>query len=380
MCNASGDTGPHIVAKVPDSLILSNQMADKPHNKLNNASVKPQTGVPMSDDDIEIFKRFRALFLPDARITAQETYAKWLFGLTTTIAALGTGLSNTAFSKLSVTGSVFYAVGILSAGIGLGLAAWALSEELEDANWQSRADMQPKLVALMVKKRGILRGATGCLTASLVFAAIGPLATAIQFRPSSQESGVTSRISARTIEAGISVVGLRPGTLAKLEIYSTTPPTNGKRELIAVFVQVADDAGKISYKAPEFKLSSAEQSLQLTLTYNGEQKDEQTYTIPQETLVPDAISLSCDKPSGTTVTCHLVGKNLKSIDQLKLTPKTGNPISSNKFETDKSDDTKATATFAASDFSGLKRDQKYGVVLVSAEKDNKTSVEFSPAP
>lgn len=362
------------------SLLVANQMPDKPHHKLNDASHKLETGVSMSDDDVEIFKRFRAMFLPDARITAQETYAKWLFGLTTTIAALGTGLSNTAFSKLSVLGSWFYAIGIVAAGIGLGLAAWALSEELEDANWQSRAAMQPKLVDLMKKKRTILRWATGCLAASLVLAAIGPLATAIQSRPSSQESGITARISARTIEAGISVAGLRPGTPAKLEMYSTTPLTKGKRELIAVFVQDADDAGKISYKAPEFKLSSAEQSLQLTLTYNGEQKDEQTYTIPQETLVPDATSLSCDKPSGTTVTCHLVGKNLKSIDQLKLTPKTGNPISSTKCEADKSDDTKATATFAASDFSGLKHDQKYGVVLVSAEKVNKTSVEFSPAP
>src|SRR5258708_19655179 len=109
-------------------------MAEKSHNRLNSASDKPEKGVEMSPDDIEIFKRFRALFLPDARITAQETYAKWLFGLTTTIAALGTGLSNTAFSKLSVTGSVFYAVGILSAGIGLGLAPWPLSEHLKTAN------------------------------------------------------------------------------------------------------------------------------------------------------------------------------------------------------------------------------------------------------
>lgn len=355
-------------------------MPEKPHGKSDNVSDKSEIGVPISPDEVEIFKRFRAQFLPDARISAQETYAKWLFGLTATIAALGTGLSNTSFSKLSVSGSWCYAIGILAAGVGLGLASWALSEELENANWQSSAAMIPMLLALMRKKRNILRAATVCLAASLVLAAVGPLATAIQSQPSSQKSGITARISARNIEAGISVVGLTPGTPAEMKIYSTTPPTNGKRELLAVFVQVADDAGKISYKAPEFKLSSAEQSLQLTLTYNGEQKDERTYTIPQETTVPDAISLSCDKPSGTTVSCHLVGKNLKSIDQLKLVPKTGNPISSTKFETDKSDDTKATATFAASDFSGLKHDQKYGVVLVSAEKVNKTSVEFSPSP
>jgi hypothetical protein len=337
------------------------------------------TGSASSQDEVEIFKRYRALFLPDARISAQETYAKWLFGLTTTVAALGTGFSNTAFSKLTISGSFIYAIGVVAAGAGLAFSAWAISEELEDANWQSKQDMEPKLVTLMHKKRDILRWATIFLGASFLLAAIAPLVTAIQSRPVSQQSGITARISARTIEAGISVVGLRPGTPAKLEIFSTTPPTNGKREFIAVFVQVSDDAGKISYKAPEFKLSSAEQSLQLTLTYNGEHKDEQTYTIPQETQVPDAISLSCDKPSGATVTCHLVGKNLKSIDQLKLAPKTGNPISSTKFEMDKSDETKATVTFTASDLSGLKHDQKYGVVLVSAEKVNKTSVEFSPA-
>src|SRR5208282_996788 len=107
---------------------------------------------------------------PDARISGQETYAKWLFGLTTTIAALGTGFSHTAFSKLSGWGDFFYAMAVFSAGLGLALAAWALSEELKDANWESTKAMTPKLVKLMHKKKKILRGATICLFASFIAA------------------------------------------------------------------------------------------------------------------------------------------------------------------------------------------------------------------
>src|ERR1700741_1978251 len=93
----------------------------------------------------------------------------------------------------------------------------------------------------------------------------------------------------------------------------------------------------------------------------------------------DAASLTCDKPSGATVTCNLVGKNLKSVTQIKLAPASGSSIASSKIEPNATDDTKATVTFSATDFSSLKSDQKYGVVLVSGGKDIKTSVEFTPS-
>lgn len=96
------------------------------------------------------------------------------------------------------------------------------------------------------------------------------------------------------------------------------------------------------------------------------------------TTTPDATSLSCDKPTGTTVACHLVGKNLKSVTQLKLEPSAGNPIASTKFEPDVTDETKGTATFGKTDFAGLKPGEKYTLVLVSGGKDIKSSAEFTP--
>lgn len=94
---------------------------------------------------------------------------------------------------------------------------------------------------------------------------------------------------------------------------------------------------------------------------------------------PDATSLNCDSPAGATVTCHLVGKSLKTVTQLKLEPASGSATSSSKFDPDASDDTKGTVTFSATDFAKLKSDQKYRIVLVAGGKDIKTSVDFSPA-
>ncbi len=91
-------------------------MATNPPGNPQNPPNGPIVGKPMSADDVEILKRFRGSFFPDARIASQETYAKWLFGLITTITALGTGFSNTAFSKLSGLGIFFYSCAVLVAG------------------------------------------------------------------------------------------------------------------------------------------------------------------------------------------------------------------------------------------------------------------------
>ena len=76
-------------------------MGVNPPPKPVNPEPQAIMGEVVPPDEVETLKRFRLSFFPDARIASQETYAKWLFGLTTTIAALGTGFSNAAFSKLS---------------------------------------------------------------------------------------------------------------------------------------------------------------------------------------------------------------------------------------------------------------------------------------
>jgi hypothetical protein len=188
-------------------------------NNPQNTGPAPIIGDPMSEDDVERLKEFRSSFLPDARITAQETYAKWLFGLTTTIAALGSGFSNSAFAKLSALGVLLYSLAVIVAGIGLVFSVWTLSEEVKDANWNDFETMNDKLTQLMHRKKSLLRGATGFFSASLVLAGASPFVTAIDRRPATPFRGIVMNISGRSVEPGISLTGLRPGATARLEIY-----------------------------------------------------------------------------------------------------------------------------------------------------------------
>jgi hypothetical protein len=241
----------------------------------------PIVGDAISEDDVERLKQFRGSFLPDSRITAQETYAKWLFGLTTTIAALGSGFSNSAFAKLSNLGVYLYSLAVIAAGIGVLFSVWTLSEEVKDANWNDFETMNDKLTQLMHQKKKLLRWATIFFSASLILAGASPFVTAVERRPATPSHGIVMNISGRSLEPGILLTGLRPGATARLEIYKIA---SSKTELAATFLEVADDLGKIEFKGTKFDATSEQQQLKAKLTYTrgGEnQSEEEEFTIPQ---------------------------------------------------------------------------------------------------
>jgi len=239
-------------------------------------------GGPASPDQVEILKRFREKFLPDARLEAQDTFAKWLFGLTTTVAALGTGLSNAAFSKLSSWGVLTYSLAVLAAGAGLACAVVVLGVELPDANWQSLEAMITEFKKPLRAKKIWLIWATISFGMSLTLAATAVFLTAMQRRPSENPSGISARLSDRKLEPAISLSGLRPGAPAELQAFEEV---GGKTILIGVFRQIADDTGQITYKAAEFKIPSEAQGLKLMLAYDrGERRvtEEREFAFPAE--------------------------------------------------------------------------------------------------
>jgi hypothetical protein len=107
---------------------------------------------------------------------------------------------------------------------------------------------------------------------------------------------------------------------------------------------------------------------------------------PSSVIAADASSLTCDDiPKGTgtdaTISCQLAGKNTQLVKQLKLIPTGGGMPStaSIKFEPDGTDHSKATVTFRASDFAGLKEGSKYSINLVTQDNvEVKTTATFSP--
>ncbi len=245
-----------------------------------------EEGDRVSADQLEQLKRFREKYFPDVRVEAQDTYAKWLFALTTTVAALGSGFSNAAFAKLSSWGVLTYSVAVLAAGCGLMFAVSALSAEWPDANWASLDGMIAGFKTLLIKKRRRLTGATLCLGLSLILAAGAGLATSIQRQPSEEPSGIGVQFAERKLGPSITLSGLSPGAPAELQVFEKS---SGKTILIGVFRQIADDDGQISYKGPELKISSEAEGLKLMLTYERRGKavsDLTEFNFPAEPASP----------------------------------------------------------------------------------------------
>jgi hypothetical protein len=118
---------------------------------------------------------------------------------------------------------------------------------------------------------------------------------------------------------------------------------------------------------------------------NGTETETSAIFTPKPSA-PNAISLSCNAPTGTnanaTVDCQLQGNSLQLVTGVKLTSTVGSTttsIGSTKFASDPKDQSKATVTFAASDFENLKVGHSYKVSLVTktgAEVKNPAS--YSP--
>jgi hypothetical protein len=256
-------------------------MATNPPNDVPGGS-GPQVNVGnvVPPDAVEQFKRFREKFLPDTRIEAQDTFAKWLFGLTTTVAAVGTGFSNAAFTKLSSGGVLIYALAVLAAGLGLMFAVFALSVELPNANWQSLDDMIVAFRKPLRSKKWLLILATFCLGTSLTLAAFAVYSTARERDPAEHPSGLSIHWAERKLEPAISLEGLRPGAPGELQVFEEEP---NRATLIGVYRQIADGNGQISYKGPELKIPSEAQGLKLELTYD---RGDLTLTEKKEYLFP----------------------------------------------------------------------------------------------
>jgi hypothetical protein len=262
-------------------------MAANPPNNVPGGNVPPvNVGEEMPPDEVERLKRFREKLLPDTRIEAQDTFAKWLFGLTTTVAAVGTGFSNAAFTKLSSGGVLIYALAVLAAGLGLMFAVFALSVELPSANWQSLDGMIVAFRKPLRYKKWLLILATFCLGTSLTLAAFAVYTTARERGLAEHPSGLGIHWSERKLEPSISLEGLRPGAPGELQVFEEEP---NKATLIGVYRQIADGNGQISYKAPELKIPPEAQGLKLELTYDRGDvtlTEKKEYSFPPEHSVP----------------------------------------------------------------------------------------------
>jgi hypothetical protein len=254
----SGKTGPERSAATPAT----------------NGAIR---GTPLSADDVTLLGRFREKFLPDTRIAASDAFAKWLFGLTATVATLGAAFSNAAFSQLKGFGIFAYGTAILLAGAGLAVATYALSIDMPDANWQSLEEMFSELKNPVRKKRYALRAASLLLALALAAAASAPLLSLkVQDMPV-EPSGLKYSITANAVEATLIKDGLRPGSQLSLTILGVDQAN--KAALLAGAQEIVDLKGRVVVKIPKSAIPGEDMSLSLVTEYDGQSRPEEVVQV-----------------------------------------------------------------------------------------------------
>jgi hypothetical protein len=171
--------------------------------------------------DIELLQRFQEKFLPDSLLQTQDEFAKWLFGLTAAIAALGAGFSNAAFTTLRGYGVFSFGLSVLFAGIGFSAATYSLSIGLPDANWNSLDAMYKGMRRPLRMKRWSIRLAAIFLALALAAAGSAPVLSLMEHGGLSGTPRLTYSIVKDTLECSFSSAKLKDGSRFSLSVYGT---------------------------------------------------------------------------------------------------------------------------------------------------------------
>ena len=211
-----------------------------------------QIGIRMPPDEIDLLHRFREKYLPDALLQTQDEFAKWLFGLTAAIAALGAGFSNAAFAKLNGLGVLSFGLSVLFAGIGLSIATYSLSIGLPDANWHSLPTMYAAMKSPLKKKRWSIRLAAFFLALALFAAGSAPLLSLVKLGDRSGTPNLTYSIVKDTVECSLSCAKLKKGSRFSVSVYGAG--ADNQEMLVGAVSEVVRSRGKSSIKVSNSSL------------------------------------------------------------------------------------------------------------------------------
>lgn len=140
--------------------------------------LSPGPGVPISQDEVDLLKKYRDIVMPANRLAGYDEFAKWLFTLTAVIGTLGAAFSSTALKGLSGDGVKAFFLAVSATAVSLALAVIQRSIDIPKPNWQNLDDMIQKTeVALRIKR--ILAWFAGSFFAvAIILAGLAPFLTA----------------------------------------------------------------------------------------------------------------------------------------------------------------------------------------------------------
>jgi hypothetical protein len=146
----------------------------------------PTVPVPISQDEVDLLKKYRDIVMPAARLSGYDEFAKWLFTITAVIGTLGAAFSNSALKGLRGPGVISFFLAIVATAVSLSLAVIQRSIDIPKPNWQNLEDMLQKTEAALRIKRVLAWCAGTSFAAAILLAGLAPLFTA---RSSPDETG-----------------------------------------------------------------------------------------------------------------------------------------------------------------------------------------------
>jgi hypothetical protein len=131
-------------------------------------------GETLTEEELSMFKDYRAAYLPLARLKASDDFGKWLFSLSTVIGSLGVVFSNSSVFKLAGTGRILFAVAVALTGVSFALATLSLLIDVGTANPSAPDEMFAKVARILAVKRRLLGLAASSLMIGLILAGLAP--------------------------------------------------------------------------------------------------------------------------------------------------------------------------------------------------------------
>jgi len=146
----------------------------------------PPAAVPISQDRVDLLKKYRDIVMPAARLAGYDDFAKWLFTITAVIGTLGAAFSNSALKGLHADGVTAFFCAIVATALSLALAVIQRSVDIRQPNWQNLEDMLEKTEAALRIKRLLAWCAGTSFAAAILLAGLAPL---LSVRSSPDETG-----------------------------------------------------------------------------------------------------------------------------------------------------------------------------------------------
>jgi hypothetical protein len=138
----------------------------------------PGPGVPISQDEVDLLKKYRDIVMPANRLAGYDEFAKWLFTLTAVIGTLGAAFSSAALKGLSGDGVKAFFLAVSATAVSLALAVIQRSIDIPKPNWQNLDDMIQKTEVALRIKRILAWFAGSFFAAAIILAGLAPFLTA----------------------------------------------------------------------------------------------------------------------------------------------------------------------------------------------------------